>query len=116
MLREVILKTAGMFDNHDPKETDYELWKSIAEFMDGETAWVVDHYAENGTFTYIGLKDPKKDKEVAFMMEQDSMCGCYINDREGFDEMWDGGEYGKDELFILPKENVIMPGQQEGKP
>lgn len=114
MIREVILKTAGMFDNYDPKETDYELWKSIAEFMDGEAALVVDHYADNGTFTFLCLKDAEKDKEYAYMREQDSMMGCYIDDRERFDKDWDSEEYEPDGLFILSADNVILPDQQEG--
>lgn len=30
-MKEVILKTAGMFDEYDPQDKDYELWKSISE-------------------------------------------------------------------------------------
>ena len=116
MIREVILKTAGMFDNYDQKLTDYELWKSIAEYMDGEAALVVDHSAKSGTFTFLCLQDVKKDKELAYMKEQVSMMGCYINDRAGFDEAWDNEEYEPDGIFILPKENVLIPEQQEGKP
>lgn len=126
MLREVILKTAGMFDDHDPKETDYELWKSIAEYIDGEAALVVDHYVDDGTFTFLCLKDADKDKEYAYMREQDSMMGCYIDDRDRFDADWENEEYEPDGLFILSAENVItselrethmphdLPGQQEG--
>ncbi|WP_313260340.1 hypothetical protein [Lacrimispora sp.] len=126
MIREVILKTAGMFDNYDHKLTDYELWKSIAEYMDGEKALVVDHYTRDGTYTFLGLQDPNKDKEYAYMREQDSMMGCYIDDRERFEKDWENEEYESDGLFILSAENVItseareahiphdLPGQQEG--
>lgn len=41
-MKKAILKTAEMFDEHDPKDRDYELWKSIAEYMDGETALVIE--------------------------------------------------------------------------
>ncbi|ENZ64705.1 hypothetical protein HMPREF1083_02391, partial [[Clostridium] clostridioforme 90A6] len=30
--------TAHMFDENNPEDSDYELWKSIAEYMDGENA------------------------------------------------------------------------------
>ncbi|QRV18493.1 hypothetical protein [Lacrimispora saccharolytica] len=113
-IREVILKTAGMYDGHDPKETDYKLWKSIAEYMDGEAALVVDHYEKKGTYTYIDLKDEEKSKELAYMMEQDSMMGCYIDDRAGFDKAWDNDEYEPGASIVIPAENVILPGQQEG--
>lgn len=95
MIREVILKTAGMFDGYDPNERDYELWKSIAEYMDGEAALVVDHYKKNGTFTFLCLQDEKKDKELAYMREQDSMAGCYIDDRDRFNEDWDNEYFQK---------------------
>ena len=38
-MKEVILKTAGMFDEYDPQYKDYELWKSISEYMDGEDVY-----------------------------------------------------------------------------
>ena len=114
MIREVILKTAGMYDNYDKKETDYELWKSIAEYMDGESALVVDHYAKKGTFTYLCLKDETKNKELAYMMEQDGMMGCYIDDRAQFDEDWDNEEYEPGASIVIPAENVILTEQQEG--
>jgi hypothetical protein len=113
MIREVILKTAGMFDSHDPHENDYGLWKTIAEYMDGETACVVDHYKKDGTFTYLCLKNAEKNKELAYMMEQDGMMGCYIDDRDRFNEDWDNEEYEPDGLFILSKENVVMIERQE---
>jgi hypothetical protein len=113
MLREVILKTAGMFDSYDPNGTDHELWKSIAEYMDGEAALVVDHYANYGRFTFLGLQDETKNKELAYMKEQDSMMGCYIDNRDRFNEDWDQEEYEPDGLFILSKENVIIPEPQE---
>lgn len=113
MIKEVILKTAGMYDSHNPNESDLELWKSIAEYMNGESALVVDHYTEDGTFTFFCLKDETKDKELAYMKEQDSMMGCYIDDRERFNEDWDREEYEADGLFLLLKENVIIPESQE---
>jgi hypothetical protein len=109
MLMKVYLKTAGMFDNHDQNETDYELWESIAEYMDGEAACVVDHYKEDGTFTFLFLGNAEKNKELAYMKEQDSMMGCYINDRDRFNKDWDNEEYESDGLFILKEENLILP-------
>lgn len=115
MLKVTILRTAGMFDGHDPQDTDYALWKSIAEYIDGETAVVCDSFYEKGKYVFIGLKDADKDKETAYMMEQDSMTGVFINDREGFEEMWETGEYSHDSFFYLeekylefPTENVFL--------
>ena len=38
---------------------------------------------------FSGLCDRNKDKELAYMMEQDSMTGVFIGDREGFEVAWE---------------------------
>ena len=43
------------------------------------------------------------------------MMGCYIDDRDRFNEDWDNEEYEPDGLFILSSENVVVPGRQEGE-
>ncbi len=47
MIRKAIFKTAGMFDDRNPYARDYDLWKSIAEYMDGEMAIVGDSGLSN---------------------------------------------------------------------
>ena len=56
-MKEVILKTAGMFDEYDPQDKDYELWKSISEYMDGEVALVMESVAKDGKYVFLGLTD-----------------------------------------------------------
>lgn len=106
MLRVATLRTSGMFDGHDPQDTDYELWKSIAEYMDGETALVIDSYAEKGKYVFLWLTNSEKDKELSYMMEQDNMTGRFINNREGFEEKWETDKYYRDEYFYL-EENYL---------
>lgn len=120
MLRVATLRTAGMFDGHDPQDADFDLWKSIAEYMDGETALVIDSYAEKGKYVFLGLTNSEKYKELSYMMEQDSMTGAFINDREVFEEMWETGEYYRDEYFYLeenclefPTENAYLVEESE---
>lgn len=103
-IKEVILHTKDMFKGYDPAETDYQLWCEIAEFMDGEKALVIESYAENGKYVFLGLADKEKNQKLSYKMEQDSMMGIYINDREGFDRAWDAGEYERDESFYLEEE------------
>ena len=45
------------------------------------------------------------------MMEQDSMFGLYIDDREQFDKDWDNNDYEPDGCHYLETENVeILEG------
>ena len=81
------------FDKNNPEDSDYALWKSIAEYMDGENAYVVESTAMEGKYVFLGLCDRNKDKELAYMMEQDSMTGVFIGDREGFEAAWESNEY-----------------------
>lgn len=102
-MKEVILKTAGMFDEYDPQDKDYELWKSISEYMDGETALVMESAAKDGQYVFLGLTDREKDKELFYMMEQDSMIGRYIDARELFETEWETGDYEPDCCIYLKK-------------
>ena len=100
MIRRAILRTAGMFDDQDKTEPDFQLWQSIAAFMDGEKAYVLKNSWEN-KYAFFGLEDREKDKELLYMMEQDSMMGTFIDDRSGFDEVYDSGEYAPDGCVCL---------------
>lgn len=97
MIKEAKLRTAGIIDGDEELNgTDYELWKSIETFMDGEIALVIENSEEGkryGEYVFLGLKDKEKDKELFYMMEQDSLFGAYNNDREAFNSVWESGEY-----------------------
>ena len=90
-----------MFDDANARDRDYSLWQKIAEYMNGEIALVIESKACDGEYVFLGLKDENKNKELHYMMEQDSMIGVYIDDREGFDNAWDSGEYEPDGCFFL---------------
>ena len=102
-MKEVILKTAGMFDEYDPQDKDYELWKSISEYMDGEAALVMESAAKDGKYVFLGLTDREKDKELFYMIEQDSMIGRYIGARELFEAEWEKGDYEPEGCIYLEK-------------
>lgn len=101
MIKIARLATAHMFDENNPEDSDYELWKGIAEYMDGEDAYVAEITAMEGGYVFLGLCDRSKDKELAYMMEQDSMTGVFIDDREGFEEAWKSKEYEHDGCFYI---------------
>lgn len=100
MVKEVLLRTKEMFLNNDKADVDYPLWQSIAEYMDGEKALVIKNESE-GKYLFLGLVNEKKNKELCYMMEQDSMAGIFINNREGFDEAWDREEYEREVSVYL---------------
>ena len=47
MIREAKLNTLHMYDNYDKKDKDYPLWKKIAEYMNGEIAFVLEKGFDN---------------------------------------------------------------------
>lgn len=105
MIREVKLSTLHMYDDYDKSDKDYLLWKKIAEYMNGEVVFVLE---ESGKYLFLGLKDDKKNKELHYMMEQDSMIGCFINDREGFNNAWDNEVYETDTCFYIEEKYLIF--------
>lgn len=107
-IEEVKLNTLHMYENIDARDCDYELWRKIAEFMNGETALVIRSSAIDGQYVFLGLTDAEKDKELLYMMEQDSLTGVFIDDREGFDKAWDSEEYEHDVCFYLEPQYLIF--------
>lgn len=112
MLRIARLKTLHMYDNNNHNDKDYLLHESIAKYMDGELAWVIERISDDGKIYFLCLKDGIKNKELYYMMEQDSMTGCFIDDREGFEKAWEDGEYERAEWLCLKPEHVIF--EREG--
>lgn len=107
MIREVKLNTLHMYDYITVNDKDYTLWKKIAEYMHGETALIIEKgFGSDTNNLFLALKDEEKDKELHYMMEQDSMTGTFIGDREGFDKAWNGGEYEQDCWFVLKPEYI----------
>jgi len=100
-VKKIVLNTERMLDGYDVQDGDYELWKSIYEHMNGETAFVMESVAEKGKYIFCGLVDDKKNKELFYLIEQDSMIGRYIGDREAFEIEWENGDYEPDGCIYL---------------
>lgn len=101
MIKIAKLATAHMFDENNPEDSDYGLWKCIAEYMDGEDAYVADSVAMEGGYVFLGLCNGDKDKELAYMMEQDGMTGVFINDHKRFETAWESREYEHEGCFYI---------------
>lgn len=109
MIREVKLSTLHMYDDYDKSDEDYLLWKKIAEYMNEEVAYVLEEsFRKTGKYLFLGLKDDEKNKELHYMMEQDSMTGCFINDQEGFNNAWDNEGYEPDICFYIEDKYLIF--------
>ena len=107
------LKTAGVFTQGANGSIDFELWKNIEEYMDGETAIIIESTWKNGMYLFLGLEDEEKNKQLHYMIEQDSMIGVYIDERERFNADWDSGQYEPDGCIYLNPENVELMETEE---
>lgn len=107
-MEKVIIRTKGMFDRCANQGEDYELWKNIYELMDGENAYVCKSKADEGKYIFIGLVDGEKNKDLFYLIEQDSMIGRYIGDWEKFEADWDAECYEMDGCIYLDAENIIQ--------
>ena len=108
MLKRVILKTKGMYANNDKSDPDYDLWQQIADYMDGEDVIVADSRSKPGSYVLLGLANQEKEKELFWMMEQDSMVGRYVGDRVEFDKAWESGDYDADFINLIEERFVEM--------
>ena len=120
-LFEAILHTGGQTAEQLRAEfgdvTDEEIqgYINILDAMDGQKAIVAKSLFNPEEYNYMGLCDEAQGKEVAYLMEQDPFMGCYIDQREEFDRVYDSGNYCPDGCWCLKKEHVeiIRPfGQQ----
>ena len=102
------LKTEGAFTKGADGGTDFGLWKNIEEYMDGETAIVIESALQNGMYLFLALEDEGKNKQLHYMIEQDSMIGVYIDEMERFNADWDSGQYESDGCIYLDPENVEL--------
>lgn len=112
-IKEAKLNTRHMFEDESQRDEDYPLWQKIAEYMNGETAFVAESQASDGEYVLLGLKDQEKNKELHYLMEQDSVTGVYVNDREAFDKDWDSEEYESGGCFYLEPQYLIFEPEED---
>lgn len=63
-------------------------------------------------------KYDSKMKKAMYHLEQDSLCGNYLHNREGFNEDWESGEYSPCAIVAFAEKevevlNVIGEGEME---
>ncbi len=100
-MEKVILHAERMLEGHNSQEDNYDLWKTIYELMNGETALVFRRAVKDGKYVFCGLVDNEKNKELFYQIEQDSIIGRYIGDRKSFNAAWENGEYELDGIILL---------------
>lgn len=112
ILFEAVLHTGGKTAEQlkaeygDATDEETQIYKKVFDAMDGQKALVAPSYISSDEYHYMGLEDEAQHKEVAYLMEQDPMMGCYIDQREEFDRDYDSGNYVPDGIFCLKKEQV----------
>lgn len=87
-------------------QKDDELWKKAYEILNGQIGYVIPNFIDESYYTYLGLENDEKAKEFSWTVEQNLLFGSYVDDREGFDKVWDAGEYSPDGCIIIPKKYV----------
>jgi hypothetical protein len=113
-IQRAILHTKGLESQFDNEVTLEELsvYTQIFDAMDGQEAVVIQ---SSGEYHFGGLTDEAKGKELCYLMEQDPFVGCYIDDREGFDAVYDSGDYAPDCAFCLPIDAIEIIATEGGK-
>jgi hypothetical protein len=109
--------TAEKIKAKDPNMSgeDAQNLEKVFAIMDGQHAVMCP--AIDGSdeyYGYCGVADPKAAKEICWLMEQDSMLGCFT-DREDFDKIYDSGEYDTGAGFCIEKECAEIISQEEWK-
>jgi hypothetical protein len=89
----------------DLDDSDVENILKFNQTIEGMKAIVTDDFYGYG-YLFVDSEDKEKPKEAFYLMEQDSMFGTYINQREEFGRDWDNGEYEPDGCMTLSKAQV----------
>jgi hypothetical protein len=82
----------------------------LNQFLDGKEAIVITSLSDPNEFWYMGMENSVDAKEAAYLMEQDSETGTFINNRTEFNQVWDSGNYCSDVWHIFKKEQVEIIG------
>lgn len=82
-------------DYKEMSQADKGRLQKAFELLDGKMGCVAPAYDGHG-YHFIGCNDNEVAKEFAWLMEQDSMFGQYVDDRDGFDRDWENDTYYPD--------------------
>jgi hypothetical protein len=108
-----ITKEKIIEDYIDCEDSDIENLMKVFAMMDGQKAIMCTQLRGDDELTFLGIADNQTDKEVAYLLEQDSFFGAYIDQRDSFDEAYDSGEYSREVLFSIHKQYLeIIPQEQ----
>lgn len=107
-IKESILEQAKK-DNwiEDITDTDIENIIKYYDLFDGSMVNVAESFDSSG-YTLLGWEkeSEEKVKEAIYIMEQDEVFGIYKDDREGFEKIWDSGDYYPDASITFAKDDV----------
>ncbi len=107
-----ILHTGGITveqikaESPDIEDSDAQNYVKIFALMDGQKAVMCPALTGDSALSFCGIADKGVDREVSYLLEQDSECGCFIDNREDFDREYDSGEYSRDVNFTIEKKYI----------
>lgn len=101
-----LLRTKTLVAELSAKSQDYYLYKTIYEFLDGQRGVFRQTVNRQDRFEFIALDSNEKNKELHYMLEQDSVNGKYIGNRMAFERVWAAGEYFYEHRFLIPAKYI----------
>jgi len=92
-----------------PKPTEKEIADAMKfyKMLDGAEVIVTDSITA-GEYHLASWTDAEnaRMKEAIYLLEQDAMCGTYIDQRAEFDADWESGEYSPDGMVAFDAADV----------
>lgn len=112
---EESVRQQAIKENWVGKTTDKEI-KEIIEsgnYFDGcQVAVGIDNFdKEKYALVFWNPKDDSKIQDAMYIMEQDELFGCYIDNKEEFDDLWAAGEYEPSGTICFSKAEVEIIGE-----
>ncbi len=95
------------FEGPEPSTEDIQNWLNAYRLIDGIEIIVMDSWAGDG-YCLVSWQEKDADtfKEFIYQIEQDSMFGTYIDDREEFIKDWESDEYCPSGSIVFSENDV----------
>lgn len=92
----------------DTPATEKEIDETLEYYnkLDGATVFVTEGLFKSYDLISWPEEESKRMKEAIYLVEQDSMFGTYIDQREEFDADWEAGNYSPSGILTFDKADV----------
>lgn len=95
------------FEGSEPSEADVENWLTAYRLIDGLEIMVMNSWTGDG-YCLIGWEEKDADtfREYVYLIEQDSMFGSYVNERDEFIKDWESEEYSPSGSIVFNENDI----------